>query len=204
MPDTPLSSWWSHVQESLLSTAQQFKERKAKPGSRQRPLSRWFTPKFPAPTLPPNITFSIHTNRDPNICKTRNKLLDEQKQFFETQQLYQLQETFSFSKKNPATGFLHFCNRSQSHSWSLVSSRGHFNEALLPWRKKVLHWSSDRMWSNLCTGLWNALHLAVATSFVHFFYKSIYSYAHFVFVRTRTYCALKEELHESICVEGRE
>ena len=112
-------------------------------------------------------------------------------------------------QKNPATGFLHFCNRSQSHSWSLVSSRGHFNEALLPWRKKVLHWSSDRMWSNLCTGLWNALHLAVATSFVHFFYKSIYSYAHFVFVRKCTYsavlyCALKEELHESICVEGGE
>ena len=40
-------------------------------------------------------------------------------------------------QKNPATGFLHFCNRSQSHSWSLVSSRGHFNEALLPWRKKT-------------------------------------------------------------------
>ena len=58
--------------------------------------------------------------------------------------------------------------------------------------------------SNLCTGLWNALHFAVATSLVHFYRKSIYSYAHFVFVRTRTYCALKEELHESICVEGGE
>ena len=110
---------------------------------------------------------------------------------------------FHFPKKNPAS-FLHFCNRSQSHSWSLVSSRGHFNEALLPWRKKVLHWSSDRMWSNLCTGLWNALHFAVATSFVHFCCKSFYSYAYFVFVHTCTYCALKEELHESICVEGGE
>ena len=58
--------------------------------------------------------------------------------------------------------------------------------------------------SNLCTGLWNALHFAVATSFVHFCCKSIYSYAHFVFVHTCTYCALKEELHESICVEGGE
>ena len=34
--------------------------------------------------------------------------------------------------------------------------------------------------------VWNALHLAVATSFVHFFYKSIYSYAHFVIVHTCT------------------
>ena len=63
--------------------------------------------------------------------------------------------------------------------------------------------------SNLCTGLWNALHFAVATSLVHFYRKSIYSYAHFVFVRKCTYsavlyCALKEELHESICVEGGE
>ena len=86
--------------ESLLDTAQQYKERKAKPGSRQRPLSRWFTPKFPAPTLPPNITFSIHTNRDPNICKTWNKLQDEQKQLFGTQQFYQLQKTFHFPKKS--------------------------------------------------------------------------------------------------------
>ena len=58
--------------------------------------------------------------------------------------------------------------------------------------------------SNLCTGLWNALHFAVAPSFVHFCCKSIYSYAHFVFVHTCTYCALKEELHESIYVEGGE
>ena len=158
MPDTPLSSWWSHVQESLLSTAQQFKERKAKPGSRQRPLSRWFTPKFPAPTLPPNITFSIHTNRHPNICKTWNKLQDEQKQLFETQPS---KDFSTFQKKNPATGFLHFCNRSQSHSWSLVSSRGHFNEALLPWRKKVLHWSSDRMWSSILLQLQQSMHWIV-------------------------------------------
>ena len=99
MPDTPLSSWWSNVQESLLDTARQFKERKAKPGRQQAPLSRWFTPKFPAPTPPPNIAFSIHTNRDPNICKTWNKLQDEQKQLFGTQQFYQLQKTFHFPKK---------------------------------------------------------------------------------------------------------
>ena len=115
-------------------------------------------------------------------------------------------------QKNPATGFLHFCNRSQSHSWSLVSSRGHFNEALLPWRKKVLHWSSDRMWSSILLQLQQSMHWIVecpalcscTSSFVHFCCKSFYSYALFVFVHACTYCALKEELHESICVEGGE
>ena len=43
------------------------------------------------------------------------------------------------------------------------------------------------------------LQLALCTSAVNLF-----TVMHFVFVHTVLYCALKEELHESICVEGGE
>ena len=157
MPDTPLSSWWSHVQESLLDTAQQFKERKAKPGSRD-PFHADSHPSFLLLPFPQTLPSAFIQTGIQIFAKHETNFKMSTNNFLKPNSSINSKKTFTFSKKNPTIGFLHFCNRSQSHSWSLVSSRGHFNEALLPWRKKVLHWSSDRMWSNLCTGLWNALH----------------------------------------------
>ena len=204
MPDTPLSSWWSHVQESLLDTTIQGEEGKARQQA-ETPFTLIHTQvscSYPSPKHYLQHSYKQGSKYLQNMEQTSGWA----KTTFWNLTAPSTPKDFSIFPKNPAS-FLHFCNRSQSHSWSLVSSRGHFNEALLPWRKKVLHWSSDRMWSNLCTELWNALHFAVAPSFVQFCCKSIYSYLHFVCLYTHvqcTYCALKEELHESICVEGGE